>query len=142
MDYDLDLSEFQYTSRYINPDHIYYGDPAIHSIILDLIYRFCNRSMKIYDKATLFSRVINFNIGSEYYWNFSIDINLLDIDNTIEIIAVRDNNIKIYIKGNEWYDNIDSIKENKSKTNALAIAKVVKYMVTYIKNNCRDISKK
>ena len=141
MNQGIDLSEFKYTSRYINPGRIYYGNPAIHSIILDLIYRFCNRSIR-YDKDTLFSRIIRFNIDSEY-WAFSIDINLLDIDNSIEIIAVRwDDDIKIYIKGNEWYDNIDSIKENKSKTNALVIAKVVKYMATYIKNNYSNISKK
>ena len=124
----------------------YYDDAAMHLMALDLIYKFRNRGIKSYDETNLFSHVTDIYIGNEN-WVFSIDMNLLDIDNTIEIIAVRrdenigKDNIRIHLKGSQWFDNIDNIEDNESKRNAIVASKVVKYMKAYIKDIYKDKSK-
>ena len=139
----IDIGKFTYESKYSDPGRSYTGSAAIHFVGSDIVtYILRNRLNELGYESRYFSYVINLFISNEY-WIFSIDIDLLNLDN-IEVVAVSGiDNIRIHLKGDKWFDNIDELKGNDSMLNAATVvANVVKSLGPYIKSLYSNRSKK
>ena len=139
MNYDnVDISKFTYESKYSDPGRTYTGSVAVHFVSSDIItYILHNRLNELGYESRYFSYVVNLFFGYEY-WIFSIDMDLLNMDD-IEIVAFRhrasgNDNIRIHLKGDRWFDNIDELKGAEARLNAVVVAKVVKSLGPYIKS--------
>ena len=130
----VNINSFRYESKYSDPGRSYTGNVAIHFLLSDIITCiFRNRTVESGYENRYFSHTVGLFVGDEY-WVFSIDIDLLNIDD-IEINAIRGTNkTRIHLKGDRWFDNIDKLKGNDSIVNAVAVAIVVKNLGPYLKS--------
>ena len=130
----IDISLFRYKSKYQDPGRSYSGNAAIHFITSDIIALiFRNKTKEISYESRYLSHVIDLFIDGEY-WLFSIDMDLLNLDD-IEIIAVHSTNqTRIHLKRDKWFDNIDELKGKNARLNATAVAIVVKNLGPYLKS--------
>ena len=113
---NIDVSDFSYTSSYIDPNTQYHGRRACKVIALDIIALMLRDRYMLFGNETetrYISHVISVHI--DYLWTVSIEIDLLDFFNNFEVIAVCDNNdARIHVKNDKWFDNIDNLKEETS----------------------------
>ena len=112
---NIDVSDFSYISSYIDHNTEYHGWRACKIIALDII------ALILHDRYVLFgneteTRYISYvvDVYIDYLWTVYIDMDLLHFNN-FEVIAVCDNNdARIHVKNDKWFDNIDNLKEKTS----------------------------
>jgi hypothetical protein len=139
---DVDISDFMYVSTHADPNRDYYGSAACRFIASDIITQILhNRNVVCGCETRYFSHVVDINTAN-FYWTVSVDMDLLDFDN-YEIVAVCNNNdARIHVKNDKWFDNIDSLRGIGSITELGVMYKAVRYLIKELRYLYSNRSKK
>jgi hypothetical protein len=125
---DVDISDFKYVSKYVDPNKVYRGSKACRYMVFDILDDI-NKNNKYTHTSRYFSHTVDVHTFYSH-WIVSIDIDRLNLDK-YEVVAVCESTDRIHVKNGKWFGYINKPKLIGSITELGAMYKAIRFMIKH-----------
>jgi hypothetical protein len=125
---NIDVKDFKYVSKYIDPNKVYHGSKACRYIVFEILH-IIDENNRSTHTARYFSHTVDVNTFYSH-WLVSIDMDRLNLDK-YEVVAICDSTDRIHVKNGKWFGYINKPKLIGSITELGAMYKAIRFMIKF-----------